>query len=291
MSQDTLIFLHISKTAGTSLRSIIQRQYPAEAVYDIDPSYFVSDSTKYEEVIQQRIANLRSMSESEKRQIRCILHPTAFGIHQLLPQSSAYVTMLRDPIDHFVSSFYFAVNMPGHIYHREIVEKKITIDTYFDHFDTENMQTRRISGYDELDRFYNVVSPLPAAALEMAKANLNKIAVVGIMESFDESLLLMQDSFSWRDIRYERKNVAPKRLKLDQLSPALRERLQVALAPDLELYALAKTMFEERVAQHNPQQWQQRLENLRKQNDQYARMLHFKRGVVRVLRSLGIRRR
>jgi hypothetical protein len=295
MNQDTFIFLHISKTAGTSMRSVIQRQYPAETFFDLDPSYFVSDSSRYEEVIKQRVALLRSMSDEEKRRIRYIIYSTTFGVHQLLPQPCVYMTMLRDPIDHFISSYYFAVNNTAHIRHHEIMEKNITLETYLDHFERDaNKQARTLCGYDEIDQSYSVTIPLPTSALQMAKENLKKIAVVGITERFDESLLLMQDAFGWRDIRYERKNVAPKRLQLDQLSPALRERLQTTLAPDLELYAYAKSLFEERIAQYNPQGWQRRLIRLQQQNEQYSRNLKLKndanRAVVRVLRSLGLRR-
>lgn len=73
MNQDTLIFLHISKTGGTTLRSIIQKQYQAERIYDIDPPYFVSDPALYQEVITEHISKLDAL-------IRCIFYPRAIAL-------------------------------------------------------------------------------------------------------------------------------------------------------------------------------------------------------------------
>lgn len=98
MSQNALIFLHISKTGGTTLRSIIEKQYLPETIYDIDPSYFVSNPDLYQEVITERIGKLEAMSDEEKGAfvVFSIPHPTVFMkyFHKLQDMSPCCVTQL-----------------------------------------------------------------------------------------------------------------------------------------------------------------------------------------------------
>lgn len=291
MSQNALIFLHISKTGGTTLRSIIEKQYLPETIYDIDPSYFVSNPDLYQEVITERIGKLEAMSDEEKRRIRCIFHPTSYGIHEILPQTSRYVTLLRDPIDHYISNFYFAYNRPSHSLHQEIMSKGITLDTFHEHFGVDNVQTRRISAYEPIDSFHRVHSVLPDDALEQAKKNLKDgIAIVGLLDQFDESVLLMQEEFGWKNVTYLTRNVASKRKGVDDISDSLRESLAALLAPDIALYKYAVELFEEQVAKQNQAQWQKKVKNFQQQQENYSRVIGIKRTIVRYMKRIGIHR-
>ena len=51
----------------------------------------------------------------------------------------------------------------------------------------------------------NIMEDSPSA-LEKATENLGNMAVVGLMEDYDLSLLMMQKAFNWKDIRYQAKN-------------------------------------------------------------------------------------
>lgn len=252
MAQSALIFLHISKTGGTTLRSIIAAQYAPEHIFDLDPSYFTSDPSEYDVVFQDRVKALLALPDSDKSAYRCFFHPTAYGLHKHLPQPVRYVTMLRDPIDHYISSYYFAINRPKHRLHKAITENNIPLEDMPDAFPDDelldNLQTRRLSGCDTVDTFRDVVKPLPPDALDKAKQNLKEgIEVIGLMDRYDESLLLMQATLGWKNVHYTRKNVAPRRRAVDSISPNLRQRLENDLALDYELYTYATTLFEEQI--------------------------------------------
>jgi len=277
MTESAVIFLHISKTGGTTLRSIIQRQYRAEHIYDLDPSYFTSDAHLYEDIAQVRLQQLRQVSEADKRQLYCFFHPRGYGIHEIIPQPTQYLTLLRDPIDRYISSYYFAVNMKGHILHDELKAQGITLESMFDHYPVDNLQTRRLSGVDD------ATAPLPDDALERARHNLrHNIRVVGLLDRFDESVLLMQDAFGWDDVRYVRKNVAPRRRAVDSLPPTLRERLEEALAPDMTLYRDAQAIFEEQLATYDKDVWHARVRDLQQASNRYRQITHLKRRLRRI---------
>lgn len=283
MLNSSIIFLHISKTGGTTLRSIIQKQYLADKIYDFDPSYFTGDSTKYESVLKQRFAKFKAMPDAEKAAFECFFHPFSFGLHEILPQPAHYLTMLRDPVDHYISSYYFAVNKPGHIHHNYVKEHQVTLKNYHEHFTVDNFQTRRVSGCDPLDSMYNLMD-LPENALERAKDNLRGMAVIGLMEEFDLSLLMMQNKFGWKDVRYQSKNIAPSRKKLSDLDSGTRQIIEDLLADDIALYAFAKDLFEQQ-KQALDVDPEQALARFQQANQDYKRWIKIKKGVRKALPS------
>lgn len=283
MSSSSIIFLHISKTGGTTLRSIIEKQYPPDKIYDVDASYFTSDSKEYDRVFKERIRMLKEMPDQDKASYECFFHPLAYGLHQILPQSARYVTMLRDPVDHYISNYYFAVNKSGHIHHEYVLENAVRLDNYHEHFHVDNLMTRRLSGCDPLDAFH--AAPLPHNAINLAKENLKQVAVVGLMEEFDLSLLMMQQVFKWTDVRYTAKNVAAQRSNLIDLKPETRALLNQLLQDDIELYTYACELFREQ-KRHFDLEDNQLLEVFQRDNKNYNRWVTIKVKAAKTINAL-----
>ncbi len=77
-----LIFLHIPKTAGTTLRTIIDRQYPRHVIcyfhlYPKDRSEFFA------------------MSDQRRRELRVLQGHIEFGFHRYISVPVDYITLLR----------------------------------------------------------------------------------------------------------------------------------------------------------------------------------------------------
>src|SRR5690625_7753957 len=83
-----LIFVHIPKTAGGSLISIISSQYNSHEIFRMG---FPEVNTA------TRLNN----------NIKCVLGHTFYGQHEELGPH-IYITMLRDPIDRVISHYYYA---------------------------------------------------------------------------------------------------------------------------------------------------------------------------------------
>ena len=97
--EQTLIFLHIPKTAGSTLNQIIDRQY--------HPREIVSISNAIENA--EQINQFQNLSKSQKKKIQVIKGHTYLGWHELLPQPCAYFTLLRNPVsDLFLTIIFFS---------------------------------------------------------------------------------------------------------------------------------------------------------------------------------------
>jgi hypothetical protein len=128
----------------------------------------------------------------------------AIGGHSVVPYNGLeaaspdirYITLLRDPVQRYVSQY------------RHWVEKKhlnISIQEFLEHEEIWNFQTRKLAGTNDL---------------ETAKRCLEgKFATVGIVENFDEFLVLFQGSFGnlVSDIRYTVQNTASDRSATEDL--------------------------------------------------------------------------
>src|SRR5438477_7017615 len=95
-ADEAVIFLHVPKTAGTTLNRLIEWEYPLFQMYSVDPVFF-----------RWSAARLRKLSKERLRKIRVFKGHMLFGLHEVLPQSATYITVLRDPIERTLSAYYF----------------------------------------------------------------------------------------------------------------------------------------------------------------------------------------
>ena len=197
----TVIFLHIGKTAGTTLRRVLRRNFPQGDVLIVKARGRPRTET---------LADFAKLPEADRARPRLIMGHTVFGLHELVPRPSTYVSMVRRPKSLVLSQYTFVQRTEGHRHHMDVVRRGMSLEEYIESglaLEMDNSQTRAIAG--DLDTPYGACTD---EMLERAKRNIGgHFAVVGITERFDESLVLMQHAFGWRKISYVRANVAPGR--------------------------------------------------------------------------------
>src|SRR5256714_9537299 len=81
-----LLFLHIPKAAGTTLHSIIERQFAPAQTFTISGA----DSP-------QGIKEFTGLPAERREQIRLLKGPMPYGLHEYLSVPATHITMLRDP--------------------------------------------------------------------------------------------------------------------------------------------------------------------------------------------------
>jgi hypothetical protein len=229
----TVIFLHIPKTAGSTLLRIIEKQYHPDEICSL---YLRRDFRAFDR-----------LTEARKAQIRIYRGHIIFGWAQRLPQPATRFTILRNPVERAISNYYFTREYAEHHHHDLVHSQNLSLADYLDSKEelmADNGQTRMLSGgYYVMD-----YGGLSREALEAAKANLrDNIQVVGLTERFDETLLLLKNAFGWGNVFYARQNVGRQRPTKDQLSPDTLAVIHKYNQLDIELYQFAKTLFAEQV--------------------------------------------
>jgi hypothetical protein len=231
--ETTAIFLHIHKTAGTTLHRIIERQYPPEEIH------FLQGDDGH-----AAIEEFKALSEEQRASIRMLKGHMAFGLHAWIPGPSTYFTILRDPIERVISDYYFILREPNHYLYDIVASENLGLQTFLERqipVMLNDAQVRMISGvwggpgFGECDR----------DTLELAKKNLcEHFAVVGITEKFDETLFLLKETFDWQNsIEYQHHNVTQNRPKKSDLGRETLRTIKEANQLDIELYAYAEKLF------------------------------------------------
>jgi hypothetical protein len=143
-----------------------------------------------------------------------------------------------------------------------------------------NGQTRQLAG-DEWEDQERVVT---RAALERAQANLTHFRVVGLLEEFDASLLLLRRAFGWHLPFYVKENVTKEKPDETFLDAETRGLVEEANRLDLELYEYARKLFEERCRAAGDQ-FAEELRHFRQSNRVPARPVP---RLARLLRRIGL---
>jgi hypothetical protein len=229
MDQRALIFLHIPKTAGTTLNRIIEWQYNPFSIFTMDPYR-----------IRATAERLEKLPERRRRRLRVVRGHLYYGLHEFLPQGATYITMLREPVARFLSSYYFIQRRPLHPMHRKVATERVGVEDFIrltPH--RQNLQCRLIAGIKSEGKCDERI-------LDQAKENLMKsFSVVGICERFEESLVVIAKSFNWEIPFYENRKVSKTR---PQVEPSAIEMIREHYRLDLELYEFGKNLFQEMVA-------------------------------------------
>lgn len=235
-----IVFLHIPKTAGTSLSHLLRKKFQADSITQI---YTPSDCAR------PLADHAAEMNDS----VDCVSGHINFGIHQYLDRDCIYFSMVRDPVSRVLSHYHFTRSKDAKTHPLgEAVEfaQNHTIIEYLERFPAISFeQISVLSGTRSFDR----------TALNEAKDNVSsgKI-IVGLTEDFFLSTeIIFQDlGLGYPRFSLKRKNTTAPGAKNrsnkrpDKLTLTAIEEI---CALDIELYqhiqeqeALRKKRYEEK---------------------------------------------
>ena len=242
-SQDpTVIFLHIGKTAGSTMRRILQRQFPSREILDLtqkipDPRYRLR---------REGMPDLfAAMPEAERLRPRLIMAHTIYGLHEHVPRPSTYVTLLRDPVKLVVSLYHFILRRPLHRVYDEVAGPELSLEDFLSSgvsLEADNSQVRALAG-DSTVPF----GAVDESMLEAAKAHIERdFRWVGFVERFDEGLVTLQRAFGWSNTYYIPVNVASG--SRTPLAEDIAEQIRSQNRFDIELYRWANERMDRQIA-------------------------------------------
>lgn len=236
-----IFLLHIPKTAGQSVRQVIfQAIKPAKML------------------VLQTPMQIAYVSDEELASYPLVAGHVGFNMHKRLPPSVRTITFLRDPVARVVSQYrYFTklsgdANMPVNQFQSYVRGRKLE-EMLMDRNDpiTEqffcNMQTHALHS-DFWTPFRRAIQDQsPEQILEQAKANLQRIEVVGIVERMDESIRRMNAILGWPNTPVPHNNPSEKNTKVE-VTPALAELIRERNPLDVALYEFALQQFDAQTA-------------------------------------------
>jgi hypothetical protein len=228
--QESVIFLHLPKTAGTTVNRLIEWEYPLSQMYSIDPVLF-----------EWSAAHLRKLSPQRLQKTRMFKGHMLFGLHEVLSQPTTYITVLRDPVDRVISAFYFMRGYKFHPLYWKMRRENWTLEDFVRRSQRDNVQSKIVAGSD-----YS--APCTREIVEQAKDNLrHHFAVVGLSERLEESLALMKIRFGWNLSSYSSFNVTRSRPQKRDLPRPTLNLIHEKNSFDIELYEYGRDLFEQAV--------------------------------------------
>jgi len=238
---EILYFMHIPKTGGTTLISLLDNNFSYDELLDVrDWRILVKkmpiDFSKY----------------------RLVRGHFGYGFYHLLPKKPLFLTMLREPVQHVIS-IYKHLQRPENGPETAEYFRTHTLEEALDHPTLHhrllNIQTR-IVGIDRDELAFRTTEEKRTGAeiydnlperqlLRIAKKRLNEFAFIGIVEKYDESLALLSYKFEWTPIpTATRKNVD--KTEKPVLNNKIIEKIRKVTKLDRELYEHGKVIFERR---------------------------------------------
>jgi hypothetical protein len=177
--------MHMEKCGGTSLDRLLRDEY-ADGFVLYDPGS----------------PGFTSIPELPQG-IRCVHGHMFYGLHKRFPQQrSEYITLLRNPVERFLSSFEHARR------HEHPLRGMVTGHGGFERFCSEhaarhyrNLFVRRLAG---------VWGEVTQSDLDRAENVLRSFAVVGQLEHSSRFVSTCADRFGWRTRQLAHHNAAPR---------------------------------------------------------------------------------
>jgi hypothetical protein len=227
----TVIFPHLGKTGGATLRRIVPHNFPKSRVLALRnpataPNGFLSTLP---------IERFAELSEPEREQPRFIMAHMMVGLHELVPRPSTYITLLRNPVSRVISGYKNALHSPDHRCHETVVSEGMDLGAYVRSglaLEMDNSQMRAIVA--------DTTTPYGACTqeiLERAKSTVDELfSVVGIAERFDETLVMLRRVFGWSKLHYVVANVSPHRISRSTVPAETIGLIEEQNRFDIELY-------------------------------------------------------
>lgn len=174
-------FVHLEKACGTTLHHIFRNNIPLQYAQIVprgsweDPKQRVWQSSEAE-IFFKKMRYIKAIGG----------HPISpFVDYSSCGKNFCFVTILRDPKTRFISHFNYQKNKLG---------SKLSFEEFAAIPKNQNLMVRRIAGSENVEKAIKIID--------------NHFSFVGLLEYFDESLLLLQNCFPELNlnVHYEKKN-------------------------------------------------------------------------------------
>ena len=251
-----LYFLHLPKTAGTSLDILFKVQYSKKDMHPWDNVKFRDLQNKYES------------GELTPSTFKVLKGHYKYGIHTQFSKDEKfqYLTILRDPVNRVKSHIMQYLRMPNSFIYKEYQKHKdlYRLISENKNYGFSNLQTCWIAGetYVPQEKFENIY--------ELAIENIDKTFIyIGIVELFDESLFQIYKRGNWKFKPYYN---SLNKSSADEKNDIKFDDKTIKLIEDINLYDIQLyNTYKDIVAKDHS------LENIKEFNSYLSKLKYFKK--------------
>lgn len=225
MADINLLHLHLPKTGGTALR------------------HFFIDRLG-EEFVSPPLQHMR-LNEALQRWNKMAVISGHFLTCQgdRMPADRQTVTVLRDPVDRFLSEYYFHRFDVGHL----LVDANRRAGNFDAYLDSLREAPERLA-LIQIDMLYPLGTQKQSRLdtsekLVAAKATIDRTELVGLQEEMEDFCSMLCARYGWSPAVAEKRNVTSQRLHLRDLSADQRRKVEELVEPEISLYAHARSRF------------------------------------------------
>ena len=226
-------FLHIPKTAGTTLNSILLRHYDEKKVFFFSGD-IASDIKKYE---------LLTKTAKEHIALFAGHAPIHTGITEA--DNKQIMTLLREPVSRVKSFCQHVFEGKSPHLKEAFPPESFRLDDFLmcGNNELSNLQTKMLINDGSCDSPYKIERMSPSEAKDLALDNLfNMVSCFGLQEFFDESLIIFSTFMGWKLPLYNSMNVR-KPFNSIEFNENHIEKIKELNAIDISVYEAAKKKF------------------------------------------------
>ena len=236
-ARERFFFIKVMKTAGGTLLQQILANFERAQVYPYE---------RYDPDLQTAnwgIEYLTGLTAERREAIRVFTGHFPFVAVELLGMELTTITILRDPVERTLS--YLRHCKRHHEQHRELALEEIYEDPFFNPCFISNHQAKQFAfTVEDRPKTYMDVLDIDAQRLELAKANLARVDVVGLRERFDDLLGELHARYGWAIADVKDRNVSGG--ESQGVPASFRDRIAADNAADMEFYEFAKELCAQR---------------------------------------------
>jgi hypothetical protein len=251
MERAIVVFNHIPKTAGTTLRFILTQNYSPDETLFVD-NYWDQPAMR------------RAIEDNERRrQLKLVYGHHAYAFAQVYKGPVNLITFLREPFSRLVSHYHYAQRVEEDKNHKY---SSLSLEDFARATQMDDYQARQLvfpMSKDLIPKTLEMRGTLFKIAMDHLR---ERVSFSGIVEHFDESVVMLRDHLKWPKLPIYAPLMVNDKMWCNEHSETTRNRmLEVYLPVSRMLYDYALQRHENRWSAEG-ERYSRELEDLRKQS-------------------------
>ena len=265
MSNKTVIFNHIPKTAGLTLSAMLEKQYSKDTIFS---------TLGWKGGRREAIRYFKNLSEFERNKFSSITGHSALELFNYI-KSPVVLIMFRHPVERVISLYSYVRRNSWHEFHK--ITNQYSLSECYDN-NIHHEWTELTNG--QSSSLISSINKITVDSIENDIDNFDKIkffieefCLVGLVERFDESIILFRDRLGWKkNLYYYKINVSRKKQNRNN---EIRDIILSYNKDDYALYNYALQYFKDSVFCEN-NNFQEKVQSFKSKNEFIMPLLMFK---------------